>query len=178
MKRQNVCLLMGRSQLSCGVVRGASVVTLGGVGSVCICPNVSVLQLSGFILLLVSSSYLKWQKESRCTSITLKSVLEWGWKLCHQSRQATWGHCFSAAVRQWQANFLLYLGTSAHCEPDSLLCSSSPGQIFVTDVHETSVTSFFLPGEISSGYFTGKTRCFLWEVDAEMDLVVQEVYWE
>ena len=150
----------------------------GAVGSICICPNVSILQLSGFILLLVSSSYLKWQKESRCTSIMLKSVLEWRWKLCHQSRQATWRHCFSAAVRQWQINVLLRLGTPAHCEPDNLLRSSSPGQIFVTDVCETSVTSFFLTGEVSAGYLIGKTGYFLWEVDAEMDLVVQEVYWE
>ena len=41
----------------------------------------------------------------------------------------------------------------------------------------TGLSYFFLTGEILAGYFIGKTSYFLHKVDAEMVIVVQEVFW-
>ena len=279
MKRQTACLLVGRSQLSCGVVKGHECYNAGGVGRVPICQNVRILQLSEFLLLLA----LKWQKESNCSSIPLKPVLQQRWKLCHPGGKRTWGHCFSAAVRchspalplhsvSWTTfcaqhlqgrTFFTELSCAVLClvaqscptlcyligcsPPGSSVHGDSPGKntevgchallqgIFPTQElnsglprcrqilyhlsHKESpeilvwvaypfsgelpnpaialgspawqvdslpaeppgkpadLSYFFLSGEFLAGYFTGKTSYFLCKVDAEMVIVVQEVFW-
>lgn len=108
---------------------------------------------SDFILLLC----WKWQKECRYSSIRLIWVLEWRWRLCQQTGEATWHSRFNAIVRQLVPCLPLTKQFSLTC-----LDSSPTVQIFVTKVSYS-----FLTGEISAKYLTGNTRYFLWEVDAE-----------